>query len=214
MGTLASSCFALGEIWIGSVAWLTQSWRTTLLIIYIPAVCLLSYHWIVPESVRWLLTQGRKDEALKILKIASKVNKKQIAEESLQQLAASKEDDENIKYSIVEIFKSSRFILRCFNACFCWVTCTFLFYGITFKSVTLSGNPYLDFIFSALAEIPAYLATYVIVDRLGRRFSLFGSFLLTGVSCIGIIFIPDGESSFGKKHYISFIILISIIIFI
>ena len=38
---------------------------------------------VVPESVRWLLTHGKKDEAEKLLKQVAKVNKKKIPDEGL-----------------------------------------------------------------------------------------------------------------------------------
>ena len=38
---------------------------------------------VVPESVRWLLTHGKKDEAEKLLRQVAKVNKKKIPDEGL-----------------------------------------------------------------------------------------------------------------------------------
>lgn len=193
IGTLASSCYALGEIFIGLVAWLTQSWRTMLLIIYMPAILVFSYLWLAPESIRWLLTQEREDEALEILKKASKVNRKPISDEGLNLLLAPKKTSNERKYPIVKVFKSRTLVLRFMNSCFCWITCTFLFYGITLHSVSLSSNPYLDFILSALVEVPAYFVTYISMNNVGRRFSLSSSFLLTGVACLTVIFIPHGK---------------------
>ena len=38
---------------------------------------------VVPESVRWLLTHGKKDDAEKLLRQVAKVNKKKIPDEGL-----------------------------------------------------------------------------------------------------------------------------------
>lgn len=38
---------------------------------------------LLPESARWLITQGRKEEALKELQRAARVNKKKVPEDVL-----------------------------------------------------------------------------------------------------------------------------------
>ncbi len=47
---------------------LPDVWRYMLLVQAVPAICLLVGMWRAPESPRWLISKGRKDEALNILK--------------------------------------------------------------------------------------------------------------------------------------------------
>lgn len=163
-----------------------------LLSIYIPPLFLLIYLWFTPESVRWLLTQGREEEALTILRSAAKMNKKTISEETLKTLSTPETENDKPTYPVKEVFKSVPLLFRFFNCCICWITCAFLFYGITLTSVTLAGNHYIDFTLTSLVEIPAYFATYAIVDKLGRRWTQCGSFLLTGLASLICIFADHG----------------------
>lgn len=42
---------------------------------------------ILPESARWLITQGRKEEAIKEVQRAAKVNKRKVPEELLEKVS-------------------------------------------------------------------------------------------------------------------------------
>lgn len=164
--------------------------RPLLLTVYSPLFLFISYYWIAPESVRWLLAQKRYDEAEAILLKAAKVNKREISKATLEKL--TKPVEEEPKEPFFHVFRSKILLLRFINACFCWITCAFLFYGLTLNSVALAGNSYLDFILTALVEIPAYALTYVVVDRLGRRWSQSGSYFITAIACFVFIFIHEG----------------------
>lgn len=149
---------------------------------------------MTPESVRWNLAKGKIKEAQGILRKAASVNGKTISENALEKLGIE-EPEVKHKDPMLKVFQSKILLLRFITACFCWITCAFLFYGITLSSVSLAGNSYLDFILTSLVEIPAYFACYVVVDRIGRRASQCGSFFLTGIACITFIFMPKGKSS-------------------
>lgn len=212
-GTIICCCYAVGEVFVAGVAWWLKDWRPMLLVIYIPPLLLFLYFWIIPESIRWLLSQGRVKEAQDVILKAASVNGKIISRDSLQNLIAtdpgnpgastmSIEEQQQRKDPLIEVFKSVPLLMRFINCCFCWITCTFLFYGITLNSVALAGDSYLDFILTALVEIPAYFATYMTVDRWGRRSTQCGWFLLTGVACIVLIFASGLNEWFQLTIYL------------
>lgn len=159
-------------------------------ILYGPPILLTLYFWIIPESIRWNLSKGNYEEAKTTLRKVAAINGKTISENSLEKLSLTTSPP---NHSIIEVFQSVPLLLRFINCCFCWITCAFLFYGLTLNSVALAGNPYLDFICTALVEIPAYFACAYIVDAIGRKWSLSLSFFITGISCLVFIFIPEGK---------------------
>lgn len=153
---------------------------------------MISYLWLVPESVRWSLSKGKLEEAKAVLRKAAKFNGKALSENTLEKLACAESDDG--KSSFRKAFRSTTLMLQLINCCFCWITCAFLFYGLTLTSVSLAaGNSYLDFILTSLIEIPAYICCNFMLDLLGRRKSVCGSYFLTGIACVIFIFIPSGK---------------------
>lgn len=150
------------------------------------------YLWLVPESIRWLLSQGRYEEVQEILKRIAKVNKKNISQTSLDKLSKPlKENGE--KQPLRTVFKSRILVIRLVTSSFCWITCAFLFYGLSINSIALTENSYLNFIFVSLIEIPAYILTCLVVDRIGRRWTQFAAFSITAISCFVFIFIDNSK---------------------
>ncbi|GBP83868.1 Solute carrier family 22 member 3 [Eumeta japonica] len=75
LNTLINAVYVFGLITLAGLAWALQNWRILLLTIYTPSLFVLSYLWILNESVRWLLSKGRNDEAANILNKAAAMNK-------------------------------------------------------------------------------------------------------------------------------------------
>ncbi|KAJ8979458.1 hypothetical protein NQ317_006772 [Molorchus minor] len=203
-GVLASSCYAIGEVFTAGSAWIVKSWKPLIYILYSPIFLLLIYIWILPESIRWNLSKGRIEEAKKTLRTVAKINGKELTENALEKLTeVSYNDSQTERSSIKDVFKSTKLMLRLINCCFCWITCTFLFYGLTLNSVSLAaGNSYLDFILTALVEIPAYVSCNLVLDTFGRKKSLCVSYFLTGAACLGFLFVPSDSHAGSLSVYL------------
>lgn len=78
--------FAVGQVVVGSVAWLLQSWRHMTMMLYMPCFLIISYYWLLSESVRWLLSKRRYNDARTVLEKVVRINKKAISEKSLNTL--------------------------------------------------------------------------------------------------------------------------------
>lgn len=57
--------------------------------LHIPGFLIIAYYGILYESVRWLLTKRKYDEAKKVLEAVARVNKTSISNESLEALVNS-----------------------------------------------------------------------------------------------------------------------------
>ncbi|KAJ8921588.1 hypothetical protein NQ315_010493 [Exocentrus adspersus] len=203
-GSIACSCNATGFILTSIVAWMVQSWRPIIYILYTPPFFLISYLWIIPESIRWNIRKGRIEEAKSTLRKLAKVNGKEITEKTLDRISTSNNEVEQIgeRNQFFESLKSPVLLLRFVNACFGWTACAFVFYGLSLNSVTLaSGNKYMNFILSSLVEIPAYFLSPFFLSYFGRKRSLVGFYILAGAACIAFIFIPDDIQEIGLTVY-------------
>ena len=69
--------------------------------------------------------------------------------------------------------------------CFNWIVTNICYYGLILNSVNLAGtNIYANFSLSAAIEIPSYIFTVLVIDRVGRKPLLIFCQLLAGVTCI------------------------------
>ncbi|XP_050697336.1 solute carrier family 22 member 3-like isoform X2 [Eriocheir sinensis] len=73
-GNLFAVPYALGYMFLPGLALLVKDWRNLQLALSLPGLALISYYWLLPESPRWLATQGRLKEAQKVLCKAALVN--------------------------------------------------------------------------------------------------------------------------------------------
>ncbi|TWW70935.1 Solute carrier family 22 member 13 [Takifugu flavidus] len=82
---LCHSTYALGLMILSGVAYLIPNWRILQLVLFSPLILVLGiFYWILPESARWLLTQGRKNRAIQEIQKAAKMNGRTISQELLK----------------------------------------------------------------------------------------------------------------------------------
>lgn len=192
-----SSTFAMGQVIVGVIAFLIPAWRTLTLVLYVPVFLAITYYWIGNESFRWLLSKNKQREGRASLEYVARLNGKHISDESMnflltaipRQIEAQKYlKENNILYRVI---KSPVLLRRCCTTPFLWMTTTFIYYGLSINSVSLSGNIYLNFIATAAIEIPGYWTAVLLLDRIGRRITLCFGFFVCAACCIAFAFIPN-----------------------
>lgn len=94
---------------------------------------------------------------------------------------------------IVQVLHSSVILIRLLVCSFCWITNTFVYYGLSLNSVAVGGDKYLNFMLVAVVEIPAFWIGCVLNNRIGRKSTLSGAFMLSGVFCFASQFVPAGK---------------------
>lgn len=82
---------SLGAASLALVDWLAGYWRTWARLAYPPSLLLLLYPWLLPESVRWLVSRGRLNDAAHIIKQAAKCNGVRLPGEALDKMLFEKE---------------------------------------------------------------------------------------------------------------------------
>lgn len=184
-GTLLSCSFATGEVILGFIAMHVHNWRTILRIVYTPSILFFAYIWLVPESVRWLITKDRQEEAAAIIVKVSKINNVKLSPATLEMMYKKNEKQNNAKSeSLISVFKCKTLLIRLVNCSVCFVTCALIYYGLSLNAVTIAGNKYLNFILVCVIEIPGFLVVLLVSNRLGRRLTLSISYLLCAVACV------------------------------
>ncbi|XP_053604662.1 organic cation transporter protein-like isoform X2 [Plodia interpunctella] len=199
-GNLISCTFALGSVTLAAIAWAIPHWRTLTRVLYAPSLLFIFYYFFLEESVRWLLSKGRKDEAAGIIFKAAEINKKKLKPESVRQLTEEPKEVPSIfkgaipprdqKKSITrKMFKSKIMVSRLCICSFWWITVTFIYYGLSINSVSLAGNRYVNYMLTSLVEIPGYCVSVLTLDRFGRKATIMTAFFICGSSLLSMPFI-------------------------
>lgn len=72
---------ACGEMILAIIAHLVPHWRRMLLVVYCPAIVFLSYPFLLKESLRWLLINGKSKRARDSAFEIARVNNVTLSEE-------------------------------------------------------------------------------------------------------------------------------------
>lgn len=192
--------FGIGGVGLPLLAWLFPYWRHLLRVLYTPALLFFFYLLLLDESPRWLLSKGKKDEAVAIIEKIARKNKVKIDKTVLDKLSC----EENIKEaSLPELLKStfaSMALLKRFFICLIWwTTSTFVNYGLMINSVSLQGNKYLNFALINMMDFPGNLITTFLMIRFKRKIPLIFTFVTTAILCLSQPFVPRGKNKKEKN---------------
>ncbi|XP_077977744.1 organic cation transporter protein-like [Glandiceps talaboti] len=193
-------CYCFGYAGLAPLAYLIRNWRVLLLTATSPALIVFIYWWLVPESPRWLIAVGKMDEAEKVIRKIGRGNKVLVPDEIFKarhteirryttiDKALSKK--EPVARLIAKIFLFPNMRKKSLISCFSATAVCITYYGFLLNT-NVGGSNYLNVALSGLMEIPAYLATAVLIEtRFGRRFTIFGASLLCSSSAIATTFSP------------------------
>lgn len=193
-------CSALFQTLFGSGVILLGLWgyfidnRFYLQIIFALHSAVLLPHWfLLDESPRWLWSQGRAEEAVKTVEKALRINKSSakvntaLMVSSCEALHESLEDQAT---GLAGLFAGPHLIRRTIIMSGCWFAIGLVYYGLALNSGSLRGNPQLLLSLSGCVELPGYCIGMFCVHKLGHRAVMSTTMVLSGLSCIIVIFLP------------------------
>ncbi|CAG9859099.1 unnamed protein product [Phyllotreta striolata] len=198
-GFVLNYFYAIGEALVAPIAYLEPRWKNIQLVVSAPAAVFLVYYWFIPESVRWLLARGKLTRAKKIILTAADYNNVTVTDNLLDSLKETTNlqsfNDEQKSEKIFPVVKyiclSRKLVIRFLIVYVIWIVNSFVFYGLSINATALSGSKYINFALVTLVEIPGYTLAWVCIQKMGRRYSLIGFLLLSGVTCTLTIFVQN-----------------------
>lgn len=177
LGWIAAACIAYFFIPV-------YGWRMAFLIGALPAlyVCLIRLH--MPESVRYLLTRGRVDEARRIVLSLEK----QLHVPSALFTGETEPVPVVAKASFRELWKKP-FMSRTIMLWLVWFGINFSYYGIfmwlpslAFQQGFTVVKTFEYVLIMTLAQLPGYYCAAWLVDKIGRKYTLSAFLLFSGVA--------------------------------
>ncbi|XP_067347457.1 organic cation/carnitine transporter 2-like isoform X1 [Channa argus] len=189
--------FAFGYMMLPLFAYFLRDWRSLLLALSLPGLLYLPLWWFIPESPRWLLSQGRVREAEAILREAARKNKlqaPQIIFDNYHVDADETEKQPKEHLSIFHLLKTRNIRNTTVILCMVWFTLSTGYFGLSLNTSRLHANPYISCFISAAVEVPAYISSWLALRYLPRRISVICILLLGGVSLYFIQLVPQSLS--------------------
>ncbi|XP_038674831.1 solute carrier family 22 member 2-like [Scyliorhinus canicula] len=185
--------FSFGIILLPAISYIFPAWRNFQLAITIPNFLFLTYYWLIPESPRWLLSQKKGAEALKILQQVAKRNGNTLSLKP-ETITIDKNGEKVNRSSIIELVRTPQMRKHTLILMVNWFASALVYQGLVMRLGTLGGNIYLDVLISGAVEIPASVLNLFVIERIGRRLPFAAGGLLSGGSCLVAVFIPENIS--------------------
>ncbi|XP_028401281.1 solute carrier family 22 member 16-like isoform X2 [Dendronephthya gigantea] len=191
--------WAVGISVMPLIGFLIPAWRMFLLATAVIAIPVLFIYWLVPESPRWLLLNGKKEEAKKVLTKVAKMNKRPLPDDLVLQKPVITETRMSFR-QLFRNWKTAKKTLICWDL---WFVSALVYYGVSYGSVDLGGNRYLNVFLVSVVEIPSNFALIWAVRRFGRKkcvlFALVVAFIASAIS----VAIPTGKSGVSVRGRIT-----------
>ncbi|KAH8382651.1 hypothetical protein KR009_004637 [Drosophila setifemur] len=197
-GVAMQMFFSVGFMLTAGFAYFIHDWRWLQIALTLPGLLFICYYWIIPESARWLLLKGRKEEAFVIIEKAAKENRVEIPNEIYEQLVdevAEKKKQDALTASqpaatVFDLLRYPNLRKKTLLLFFDWFVNSGVYYGLSWNTNNLGGNQLVNFMISGAVEIPAYVMLLFTLNRWGRRSILCGTMLIAGLTLLATIFVP------------------------
>ncbi|TKS83098.1 Solute carrier family 22 member 5 High-affinity sodium-dependent carnitine cotransporter [Collichthys lucidus] len=182
--------FGAGYMLLPLFAFFIRDWRMLLLGLTVPGFLYVPYWWLIPESPRWLLSQGRIKEAEAIIRDAAKRNNIEPPSVIFSPLQTELQSEKRKAHNICDLLRSRNIRWISITLWLVWNSLTIAYFALSLNTANLYGNPYLNCFLSAVVEMPAYTLSWVMFRWWPRRLCLFSSLFMGGLFLFFIQLIP------------------------
>uniref|UniRef100_UPI0037E95692 solute carrier family 22 member 7-like n=1 Tax=Semicossyphus pulcher TaxID=241346 RepID=UPI0037E95692 len=197
VGVIDSLSWTFGNTIFAAIAYFVNDWRWLTVSVTSPLIlAIITWRWM-PESARWLIANGKLEQAQVYLKKCAQMNQREdfintLKTETLSTIVVTEKRDR--AYSYLDLIRTPKMRRLALSTGALWFCVATVFYGISFNITGFGLNIYLTQFTYALIELPAKISVYYLLDTIGRRSTEVGSLLLAAVS-LGInIAVPKDMS--------------------
>ncbi|XP_043861338.1 solute carrier family 22 member 16 [Dromiciops gliroides] len=192
--------FAIGVMIVALMGYLVRTWWLYQIFLSMTTLPFVLCCWALPETPFWLLSEGRYEEAQKLINMMAKWNGTSpcnISEMlSVEQGGGIGTNAGNVasemkSHNILHLFYNWKISRRTLTVWLIWFTGSLGYYVFSLSSVNLGGNEFLNLFLIGAVELPAYAFACIGMDRVGRRNTLTPFLIASALICAMIMLIPQ-----------------------
>ncbi|KAF0294957.1 Solute carrier family 22 member 21 [Amphibalanus amphitrite] len=203
-----SIAFTLGMCAIPLVAYLVNDWVYLGIATSLPALLIIPCLWVVDESPRWLVAQGRLSAASAVLSRVATANG--LPPEPVTRLLRDADGPKAAPAhspGLLALVRAAgpRLVKKAAAITVCWVTNVIMYYGLMLSFSDMSGSLFVNFFLLSVVELPSNLLALYVCGRFGRRPTQLVFFVLSAAAMFGIIplkFVP------GSGDAVTFLLML------
>ncbi|XP_044258054.1 beta-alanine transporter isoform X1 [Tribolium madens] len=170
------------------IFWWLGDWIPFTVITTVPVLIFLFFRPYMIESPRWLASKGKIKECVVELKKIAKINRTQLSDKVLVTLN-NKSVAEEKNFGVMSLFGSWKLAKKSLLIISSWI-CQMMIYFILFFNVSnLKGNPFMNYFWQGLGELPGYFLGKYLSDAIGRKYTRFGAFIAIGIVAIILAYV-------------------------
>ncbi|XP_044516256.1 solute carrier family 22 member 15-like [Gracilinanus agilis] len=196
-GSLTNMTFAVGIAFYAVLGYYIRDWRTLVFVSNSPGAFFFLLSYLLPESPRWLHSQGAVEKAEAIMQYIACANGKERLKIKLKPLGGAGKIQDSAP-GVLNLVTHPVLRWRTVILMYIWYVCSLVYYGLTLNAGELKGNLYLNVALYGLAEVPACPLCIYFIEKpwAGRRRTASAFLVFAGFTCISSVFLSDRSGWF------------------
>ncbi|CAI6362935.1 unnamed protein product [Macrosiphum euphorbiae] len=193
---LMNMSYPIGYILLSIIAYYVRPWRMLLLVLSLPMFGLLIQCWFLPESPKWLMSQGRTKQAwVEMAKLVPTAVHANINNDGQNNVEISKIKKSNGKFTEIlsaytSLFSTLDLSAKTVISLFFGLSCGLSYYVIALNGDNITADRYIYVALNGVVEGVSYALTVPLFLYVGRKKAVSSLFFASGILQLTLLAIP------------------------